>query len=290
VTHIEEKPMKILLVIIIIVIFVMPVAIAELLEPKRAHTIEYPDGQKITEEMQRQHTDIFDWQNSTPLDFLKYLESHRKPIPIYTVVGVHKNWIKAEDIPALIKLFDAKQPCAHVVSVLSSYLPPKSSTVGNEAAYLVDGFFKGQYPPGLYSHKIDKKKLIRQWEDPCDFSCYHPIRISYLVKRNGKIFQPEYPEEARKKKVEGTVIVKILINRDGIVEKACVISGDPLLRKASEDAALKSTFEPVLLNNKKIPYIEEMITFKYVLSKNSEYKSKVIGTEKASITLDVKHC
>ncbi len=77
-----------------------------------------------------------------PLDFLNHLKRHKKAIPIYTVVGFHKDWIREEDILALIRLFDSKEPCASVVSAYSSFTPSRS-TVGQEAAYMVYSFFLG---------------------------------------------------------------------------------------------------------------------------------------------------
>ena len=125
-------------------------------------------------------------------------------------------------------------------------------------------------------------------KDPCDFSSYHAIRISPPIanNKNDELFMPEYPEEAKKKNVEGDVIVKILKNRDGLVVKACAIIGDPLLRKTAEEAALKCHFEPILLNNERFPrtndkfqYVEATITYKFVLSKDSINQPKAIDTK-----------
>jgi hypothetical protein len=138
------------------------------------------------------------------------------------------------------------------------------------------------------SARIVKSAQGNTVKDPCDFSSYHPIRISEAIAnhKNDELFMPEYPEEAKKKKVEGDVIVKILKNRDGLVVKACAIAGNPLLRKAAEAAALKCHFEPILLNNERFPrtndrfqYIEDTITYKFVLSKVSISQSKAIGTK-----------
>lgn len=46
-----------------------------------------------------------------------------------------------------------------------------------------------------------------------------------LVKR----VQPSYPEKARQERVQGVVVLKILISRDGDVREVTVVSGDPLL-------------------------------------------------------------
>jgi TonB family protein len=46
-----------------------------------------------------------------------------------------------------------------------------------------------------------------------------------LVKR----VQPKYPEKARQQGVQGMVVLKILISREGDVRGITVVSGDPLL-------------------------------------------------------------
>src|SRR5947209_5308602 len=45
--------------------------------------------------------------------------------------------------------------------------------------------------------------------------------------------QPDYPEEARAKSIEGVVTLEALIGTDGTVESLSVISGDPLLVPAA---------------------------------------------------------
>lgn len=103
--------------------------------------------------------------------------------------------------------------------------------------------------------------LVSQWgfaKDRCDFSNYKPLRIG---ASEGKVLKqsvkPEYPPDAKKHRVEGVVNVRVLFDADGIVHKACAISGHRLLRKAAEAATLKTLFEPVFINGKKVPYVEE---------------------------------
>jgi hypothetical protein len=152
------------LIIVVIFLIALPFSMSEPAQPKRSHMLVHPDGSAVAIEEQRKFGDLFDWQESAPLDFLDYLKRHKEPIWIYTVVGIHKDWILEKDIPALIKLFNSKEACASVVSEYSSFIP-SGSTVGQEAAYMVHSFFSGKYPCGLYSHAVDKKKLIKQWKE-----------------------------------------------------------------------------------------------------------------------------
>ena len=67
-----------------------------------------------------------------------------------------------------------------------------------------------------------------------------------------KLVQPPYPEEARAERSSGKVKVRILINENGDVLRACAIEGPKPLRKASESAAARSKFSPTTLEGKPV--------------------------------------
>ena len=76
-----------------------------------------------------------------------------------------------------------------------------------------------------------------------------PRKISGGVL-NGKaisLVKPQYPAEARAAKASGAVNVQITIDEQGNVISAKAVSGDALLRTASEEAARQSKFSPTLL-------------------------------------------
>jgi TonB family protein len=67
---------------------------------------------------------------------------------------------------------------------------------------------------------------------------------------NGKatsLVKPAYPEAAKAVKAGGAVNVQVTIDETGKVISATAVSGHPLLRAASEEAALASTFSTTLL-------------------------------------------
>jgi TonB family protein len=102
--------------------------------------------------------------------------------------------------------------------------------------------------------------------DGCDFSKYKPLRGSFEGKLTRKTVKPEYPVEARTKRIQGTVAVQVLCDANGTVIKACATSGDPALRKAAEEGAMKTLFKPFFLNGKKVRYVQHTISFQFVLS------------------------
>jgi protein TonB len=60
--------------------------------------------------------------------------------------------------------------------------------------------------------------------------------------------EPEYPEEARKRQVQGVVVLDIHIGQDGTVQDAKLVSGEPLLVDAAMAAVKQWRFQPQLVD------------------------------------------
>ena len=84
---------------------------------------------------------------------------------IYTTWEVKLNYVKEKDLPYLVKLLDSNEPCAYSVMAISSNLPSGNSTVGNEAAYLIESFWKRYYPIRQTSADkgIPTKLELKRW-------------------------------------------------------------------------------------------------------------------------------
>ena len=63
---------------------------------------------------------------------------------------------------------------------------------------------------------------------------------------------PIYPEIAKQAGLEGRVFVKGLIDENGNVVKAVVISGDEIFRQAAVDALLRTKFKPAINGNRPV--------------------------------------
>ncbi len=100
------------------------------------------------------------------------INEQAKGSSVYPIVSSSIDWVNEKHIPELIKRLDDQTPCASVMLYQSSYIG-FSSTVGNEAAFIIKGFMEGKYPPDLNSNRnvIDKGKIRSWWRD-------------YLIKRN----------------------------------------------------------------------------------------------------------
>ncbi len=60
--------------------------------------------------------------------------------------------------------------------------------------------------------------------------------------------QPSYPELARSQHIQGPVLLKVLVGKDGTVQQVQVMSGDPKLATAAADAVVKWRFKQFVLN------------------------------------------
>jgi len=76
-----------------------------------------------------------------------------------------------------------------------------------------------------------------------------PKRISKGVLNGSalSLVKPGYPAEARESKASGAVNVQVEIDEQGNVVSAKAVSGDSMLRAASEEAARNSKFAPTML-------------------------------------------
>ena len=83
---------------------------------------------------------------------------------------------------------------------------------------------------------------------------------------NGKAIQlakPAYPAEAREAKAGGAVNVQVTIDEQGNVISAKAVSGDALLRAASEEAARNSKFAPTMFQGAPIK-VTGIIVYNFV--------------------------
>jgi TonB family protein len=103
----------------------------------------------------------------------------------------------------------------------------------------------------------------------CEFSSFKPFKVGLMQAPAISMPKPAYPPEAKAQKIEGKVLVKILINvHSGEVEQACVVEGSEILGKAAREAAFQTKFSPNWGNNKylseRYKYLEADMTYNFV--------------------------
>lgn len=77
-----------------------------------------------------------------------------------------------------------------------------------------------------------------------------------------KKVDPQYPPTAQAAKIQGDVIIHVLIDKKGHVAKAKTMTGDPALVDAAMTAAKQWQYEPFYVNGKPIE-VETNILFKF---------------------------
>ena len=63
---------------------------------------------------------------------------------------------------------------------------------------------------------------------------------------------PKYPEIARKAGITGTVVVQVLVNKEGKVEAVEILQGNEVFHEAAMKVAWKWTFTPAIQNDKPV--------------------------------------
>jgi periplasmic protein TonB len=76
---------------------------------------------------------------------------------------------------------------------------------------------------------------------------------------------PQYPPEAGRARIEGTVVLMALIDKDGSVKDVRVESGLPLLAQAAIDAVKQWRYKPYLIDGEPVE-VDSRITINFTLS------------------------
>lgn len=82
----------------------------------------------------------------------------------------------------------------------------------------------------------------------------NPVHISPGVMSGQRISgkEPVYPAEAKKKHIEGDVILKAVISKEGSIEKLHTVSGPPILAASALKAVRTWRYKPYLLNGQPV--------------------------------------
>lgn len=95
----------------------------------------------------------------------------------------------------------------------------------------------------------------------------HVIRTSVIMEGHlAHRVSPEYPVMARQMRIEGPVLIRAIISREGSIEMAQVVSGHPLLTQAALQAVRQWKYRPYVLNGEPVE-VETEITVNFVLQR-----------------------
>jgi len=94
----------------------------------------------------------------------------------------------------------------------------------------------------------------------------HQVRISHMMEGNLiHRVQPVYPPLARQARIQGTVVLRAIISRDGRIENLQVVSGHPMLVPAAIEAVRQWRYQPYILNDQPVE-VETQVTVNFSLS------------------------
>ena len=95
------------------------------------------------------------------------------------------------------------------------------------------------------------------------------VRVSQAVMAQLLIKKvpPEYPQEAHKKHIQGTVVLRGIISNKGDVAEVAVVSGEPMFTQAAIEAVKQWKYKPYRLGGRPVE-VETQFQLNFVLSGN----------------------
>src|SRR3954471_4739586 len=95
------------------------------------------------------------------------------------------------------------------------------------------------------------------------------VRVSQGVTQGMVLskVQPAYPPDARAARIKGSVIIAVVIDKNGSIESERLISGHPLLAPAAMDAVKQWKYRPYILNGNPVE-VDTQITVNFTLVSN----------------------
>ncbi len=153
-----------------------------------------------------------------------------------------------------------------VAMVHEKPLAPEMDNTGVGVAGGVPGGIPGGQAGGVLGSILSG--LQKTPPAPVAVARTEPVRVGGRVKPPRKLFAPppEYPVLARQARIEGTVVIDSVIDVNGNVVEAKVVSGHPLLMQAALDALRQWKFEPTYLDEQPVP-VRLLVTFEFQLGK-----------------------
>jgi periplasmic protein TonB len=87
------------------------------------------------------------------------------------------------------------------------------------------------------------------------------VRVSQGVSQGLLVrrVQPNYPPLARQARIQGTVVLRAVIGKDGSIQNLTLVSGHPMLAPAAIDAVKQWKYKPYLLNGEPVEVDTEVL-------------------------------
>ena len=128
----------------------------------------------------------------------------------------------------------------------------------------VSGGILGETPGGLIGGV--NGSIPTEAPEPLPQPTKKPIRVGGNVQASRLIHrvEPKYPELAKRARVSGMVILRMIVSEGGVVEEVKIVRGHPLLNEAALRAVRQWRYSPYFLNGEPIP-VTATVTVNFVL-------------------------
>src|SRR5271166_1831512 len=131
----------------------------------------------------------------------------------------------------------------------------------------VPGGMVGGVPGGVFTGMLNSAPSVPVLTKSPVPTPVKRMRIASQVAEANLIHDvpPQYPPEAGRARVEGTVVLMAVIGKDGTVKDVRIESGLPILAQAAIDAVKQWRYRPYLLNGEPVE-VDSRITINFTLS------------------------
>ncbi len=165
--------------------------------------------------------------------------------------------------PQLTHVASNNQPPAHHVMTVAPFAPPHAKIIHDPTpATIAGGTGPLQFPgaiPGVGGNDPWTSILSQGGPEPPGLAPILSIGGEVQSAKLIHMVRPEYPLDARKAHVQGTVILAARIARDGTVVALRYVNGPASLVPAVEEAVSQWRYRPTLLNGQPME-VETTIT------------------------------
>ena len=141
--------------------------------------------------------------------------------------------------------------------------PPPVGTTGG-----VPGGVAGGAPGGVFSEMLNSAPSVPVLAKSPVPSPVKRMRIASRVAEANLIrdVAPQYPPDAGRARIEGTVVLMAVIDKDGSVKDVRVESGLPILAQAAIDAVRQWRYKPYMIDGEPVE-VDSRITINFTLSR-----------------------
>jgi TonB family protein len=170
--------------------------------------------------------------------------------------------------------------CSDESGVMRAASDGKATTCLSSGEVVTEQALEGQHATGLAAAaagtsgpQIDVQSMSNAKPEGSGVASQSPkpmrVRVSQGATQGMVVskVQPSYPPDARAARIQGSVIIAVVIDKNGNIESERLISGHPMLAPAAMDAVKQWKYRPYILNGNPVE-VDTQITVNFMLASN----------------------